>query len=51
MEIVAKYMKKADKTKNRVIIPKFIIDKFGKEFYMTIYTDGTIKLEPLKNKF
>ena len=48
MEIIGKYMKRADKEKQRIIIPKFIIDKYGRDFYMTIYKDGTIKLEPIK---
>lgn len=48
METIAKYMKRADKEKNRIIIPKFIVNKYGRDFYMTIYEDGTIKLEPIK---
>jgi hypothetical protein len=41
-------MKRADKEKNRIIIPKFIIDKYGRDFYLEIYDDETIKLVPIK---
>ena len=44
-----KYMKRADVCRNRVIIPKIIIDKFGRDFYMEINPeDGTIILTPIK---
>lgn len=43
-------MKRAEKEKNRIIIPKFVIDKFGRDFYLEIYEDGTMKLIPIKNK-
>lgn len=46
--MIAKYLKRADKEKNRIIIPKFIIDKYGREFYLEIYEDGTMKLTPKK---
>lgn len=39
--------KKADKTLNRVIIPKIFIDKFGRDFYLEIYDDKII-LKPVK---
>ena len=43
------FMKRADVSRNRIIIPKFIIDKFGRDFYMEVNPeDGTIKLEPIK---
>lgn len=42
------FMKRADKEKNRIIIPKFIIDKYGRDFYLEIYDDETIKLVPIK---
>ncbi len=41
------YQKNADKEMNRIIIPKFFIDKYGRQFYMEIY-DGYIKLIPVK---
>ena len=43
------YQKNADKEMNRVIIPKFFIDKFGRQFYMEIY-QNYIKLIPIKKK-
>lgn len=45
------FMKRAEQDKNRIIIPKFIIDKFGRDFYMEVnIEDGSIKLTPIKNK-
>ena len=40
------FLKNADKTLNRVIIPKFFIDKYGRSFYMKVY-DNYIKLIPV----
>ena len=48
MKMLVKYMKHADKDKNRIILPKFIIDKYGKDFYLEVYEDGTMKLIPIK---
>ena len=50
MKLLFKFMKRADKEKNRIIIPKFIIDKYGRDFYLEIYDDETIKLVPIKKK-
>lgn len=49
MEIDGKlvYKKNADKTLNRIIIPKFFIEKHGYSFYMEVY-DDYIKLVPIK---
>ena len=49
MEIL-RFMKRADKERNRIIIPKFIIDKYGRDFYLEVYQDGTMKLIPVKLK-
>ena len=43
-----RFMKRADKERNRIIIPKFIIDKFGRDFYLEVYEDGTMKIIPIK---
>jgi len=44
-----KFMKRAEKDKNRIIIPKFIIDKFGRDFYLEVnLKDGSMKLTPIK---
>lgn len=40
------YNKKADKTTNKMIIPKVIIDNWGNEFYMEIYSDKIV-LKPI----
>lgn len=50
MELLYRFMKRAEKAKNRIIIPKFIIDKYGRNFYLEIYDDETIKLVPIKKK-
>lgn len=43
------YQKNADKELNRIIIPKFFIDKFGRNFYMEIY-ENKIVLKPMQKK-
>lgn len=48
-KLIALYQKNADKTMNRVIIPKFFIDKYGRSFYMEVYKDKII-IKPLENK-
>ena len=50
MKLLFRFMKKADKTKNRIIIPQFIINKYGSEFYLEFYDDETIKLVPVKKE-
>ena len=44
-----KNKKNADKKLNRVIIPKFFIEKFGQSFYMEVYEDY-IKLIPVRKE-
>ena len=39
MKLLFRFMKKADKTKNRIIIPQFIINKYGSEFYLEFNKD------------
>lgn len=41
-------MKHVEKDKNRIIIPKYIIDNFGRDFYLDVFEDGTMKLTPIK---
>lgn len=41
------FQKNADRTTNKMIIPKFIIDQWGNRFYMEIYQDKII-LKPIK---
>ena len=42
------YQKNADSLKNRVMLPKAFIDRWGRRFYMEVYTDKII-LIPIKN--
>ena len=46
MKRLFRFYKKADKVMNRILIPKFIIDKYGREFYIDIMEDETIILTP-----
>lgn len=47
---ILRFIKRADKLRNRIIIPKFIIDKVGRDFYLEYNpVDNSIKLIPLKN--
>ena len=48
MKTLFTFMKRADKTLNRIVIPKFIIDKFGRDFYLEVLEDGSMKLIPIK---
>lgn len=41
------YQKNADKDRNKVIIPKAFIEKYGREFYMEVYKDKLV-LKPIK---
>lgn len=50
MNMLFKFMKRADIDKNRIIIPKFIIEQYGRDFSMEIYEDGTMKLIPVKKE-
>lgn len=47
MKRIFRFYKKADKTMNRILIPKFIIDKYGREFFIDIMEDETIRLTPV----
>jgi hypothetical protein len=41
------FQKNADRTTNKMIIPKAIIEQWGNQFYMEIYKDKLI-LKPIK---
>ncbi|MBR4178043.1 MAG: hypothetical protein IKR57_01685 [Bacilli bacterium] len=47
-KMLFRFMKRADKQLNRILIPKFVIDNYGRDFYLDIYEDGTIKLIPVE---
>ena len=41
------FQKNADKVMNRILLPKFFIEKHGNQFYMEIYEDKIV-LKPIK---
>lgn len=43
------YQKNVDKTLNRILMPKKVIEKFGRKFYMKVYQDKIV-LEPIEIK-
>lgn len=44
-----RFMKRAEKDKNRIIIPKFIINNFGRDFYLDVNLEnGSMILTPIK---
>ena len=43
------YQKNADKTTNKMIIPKAIIQQWGNQFEMEIYADKIV-LKPIKKQ-
>lgn len=47
-KVLFTFMKRADKQLNRILIPKFIIDTYGRDFYLKIYDDGSMKLIPIE---
>jgi hypothetical protein len=47
MKRLFRFYKKADKTMNRILIPKFIINKYGREFFIDIMEDESILLTPI----
>lgn len=49
MKTIFTFMKSAEKNKNRIIIPKFIIDNYGRDFILEVLEDGSMKLTPIKN--
>ena len=42
------YLKHADKTGNRIVVPKIVTDNVGYDFYVKIYPDYSMKFEPVK---
>lgn len=44
------FFKRADKQMNRILIPKFIVEKYGREFYLDVMDDDTIILRPVKKE-
>lgn len=50
MKTILRFYKKADNGLNRILLPKIIIDKYGREFYIDIMEDETIMLTPVKKE-
>lgn len=48
-EPILVFQKNAEKTTNKMIIPKVCVDKFGRNFYMKVYEDKIV-LVPIKKK-
>lgn len=46
-EPILRFMKKAERTTNKITLPKVVVEKFGKEYYMEIYEDKIV-LVPIK---
>ena len=46
-KVLFTFMKRADIEQNRIIIPKFFIDEYGRDFYLKILDNGTISLIPI----
>lgn len=44
------YCKTAENNRNRIIIPKWYIEKYGRQFYMNIKENGEIILKPIDKK-
>ena len=40
------YQKNVDKTLNRIIMPKKVVEMFGRKFYMKVYKNKVV-LEPI----
>lgn len=49
MENIIRLIKKVEKTTNKILLPKQVVEKMGNEFYMEIYNDKII-LIPIKKK-
>lgn len=46
-EPILRLMKNAERTTNKITLPKVAVEKFGKQFYMEIYEDKIV-LIPIK---
>ena len=45
---ILQFYKKVEKNKNRIIIPKCMIEKYGREYLIEIMSDDSIRLTPVK---
>lgn len=46
-KVLFTFEKRADVEKNRIIIPKFFINEYGRDFFLKVLDNGTILLEPI----
>ena len=44
-----RFMKNADKGRNKIVLPKVCVDKWGYSYYLEVYDDH-IKLVPIKKE-
>lgn len=50
MKRLFRFYKKADKKMNRILIPKIIITKLGREFYLDLMENDTLVLIPVSKE-
>lgn len=48
-EPILRYIKNAEKTTNKIRLPKKVIEKFGNKYYLELYQDMMI-LKPIKKE-
>lgn len=48
MKLIRRWMKRAEIQKNRIIIPKVLVKKYGRDFYLEWYEEDIIKIVPIK---
>lgn len=48
-EPLIRFQKNAEKTQNKIVIPKVCIEKFGNSYYLEVYADH-MKLVPIKKE-
>lgn len=48
MKLIRKWLKKTDIARNRMVIPKILVKKYGREFYLEWCEDDIIRIIPIK---
>ena len=48
-EPMLRYYKKAEQSKNKIVIPKICIEKWGNSYYLEVY-ENYIKLVPIQKE-
>ena len=49
-KLICRFFKKADKLKNRIILPKAFIEKWGNEYYMEVYSNKIVLIPTKKGE-